>query len=64
MINIKDLKPSDAGRPVRYTPFAGCDPSQIETGRIKSWNAKLIFVWYHSGDTAAGTKPEYLEFGC
>lgn len=60
MINILDLTDLDKGRSVRYTPFKG---APAEVGRIKTWNDKWIFVWYHSGDTAAATNPSDLEFG-
>jgi len=39
MININDLEPLDVGRSVIYHSF-----EKEESGRIKSWNTKFIFV--------------------
>lgn len=65
-IHIGNLKESDVGRWVQYVPGHG----PRETGRIKSWNTKYIFVVYNCARdwqnyrnyTAAATKPEDLEF--
>ena len=42
MIDIKSLEKRDVGHWVTYTGGAG----EQETGRIKSWNDKFIFVVY------------------
>lgn len=67
-INIKDLTKVDVGRWVQYQEVFG----KKETGRIKSWNEKFIFVVYKCDNkwddfqdyTAAATKPEKLIFCC
>ena len=56
----------DVGRWVRYCPTSG----PRETGRIKWWNDKWIFVVYHceekwgeyQGYTGCATDPKDLEF--
>jgi hypothetical protein len=66
MINIKDLKPEDVGRWVRYIPCVGAP----EPGRIKSWNDTFVFVVYKCDQqwdrftdyTGCATSPEDLEF--
>ncbi len=65
-ISIDCLSGNDIGRWVKYYPSVG--PRQ--TGRIKSWNEKWVFVVYncdHNFDryqdyTAATTDPNDLEF--
>jgi len=64
VINIKNLKKQDVGHWVTYTPSVG----EQETGRIKSWNDKFIFVVYKcAGEwdrfkeyTGVATSPEDL----
>jgi hypothetical protein len=68
VIEIRDLKPGDVGRWVRYRDVHF--PDQFEDGRIKSWNERTVFVvyrcdnqWQRFADfTAAGTLPESLDF--
>ncbi len=65
-MDIQALTKQDIGRYVRYKPSVGSE----ETGRIKSWNKKWIFVvykcdnnWNHFRDyTGCATKPEDLTF--
>lgn len=64
-INIKELTENDVGRWVQYQAVG-----KRETGRIKSWNEKWIFVVYKCNEkwdnfkdyTAAATSPEDLIF--
>ena len=66
MIDIEKLTDKDIGQYVVYTNGVG----EKETGRIKSWNHKWIFVVYHCADewdnfkeyTAAATDPNNLTF--
>lgn len=58
MIDISTLNNTHVGRSVLYTDRLG----KISEGVISSWNDKLIFVRYTSGDTAAGTRPEDLTW--
>jgi hypothetical protein len=66
MINLEQLTEKDIGRFVEYHSY----PDNIETGRIKSWNKKWIFVVYNCGGdwiryrdyTAAATNPKDLQF--
>ena len=66
MINITDLKKEDIGKWVLYTASHGA----TETGRLKSWNDKFVFVVYKCGNewnrhkdfTGQATKPEDLRF--
>ena len=66
MININELKDSDYGRYVMYTPEFG----EWFLGRMKSWNNKNIFVVYkcdnHWRDfknyTGQATSPKDLIF--
>lgn len=56
---IKPRK-GDEGRAVIY---ARADPHRTtERGTISSWNEKNVFVRYTTGDTAAATNPEDLEW--
>ena len=65
-IDISKLSESDVGAWVIYTSAHG----EREEGRIKSWNAKHVFVvykcagnWMRYADyTAAATDPSDLEF--
>ena len=65
MIDISKLTEKDIGRWGKYTDF-----SKTEIGKIKSWNAKFIFVVYSCNHdwnnfknyTAAATNPEDLIF--
>ena len=62
-MKLSDLKESDVGRSVIYTPFEGCNGSLKEDGHITSWNDTYIFVDY--GDSCGrgkATRPEDLEF--
>jgi hypothetical protein len=64
VINIKDLEKRDVGHWVTYTLSTG----KQETGRIKSWNDKFIFVVYKCADewdkfkdyTGVATNPKDL----
>jgi hypothetical protein len=66
MIGLKTLKENDIGKFVSYNP----GHKEPETGKIKSWNIKWIFVVYNCNDdwdnfndyTAAATRPEDLSF--
>jgi hypothetical protein len=66
MIYIENLKQEDIGKWVLYTDSVGA----IEKGKIKSWNAKYIFVVYKcnfewddfKNYTAAATEPNDLNF--
>ncbi len=63
MIEIKKLTEEDIGKWVEYWP-------NQETGRIKSWNTRFIFVVYKCDNdwdnflnyTAASTHPKALNF--
>lgn len=65
MISITKLTEDDIGRWVTYSSF-----NSKETGRIKSWNDKFIFVVYHCDGqwvrfedyTGCATKPDDLDF--
>jgi hypothetical protein len=66
MIHTKELGPEHVGRWVLYRGGAG----EIETGKIKSWNDRVVFVVYHCNNewhrfsefTAAPTDPSDLTF--
>jgi hypothetical protein len=66
MIYIENLKPDDKGRWVKYERYR----CETEIGRIKSWNAEVIFAVYKCDDqwdrfedfTAQATDPEDLKF--
>jgi hypothetical protein len=66
MIAINSLTAKDIGRWVVYSPTA----HHRERGRIKSWNAHVVFVVYQCDDkwddyqqyTAQATSPRDLEF--
>lgn len=67
-IQNKELTKKDIGKYVKYTPpFEG---GISETGRIKSWNTKFVFVVYRCDNnwdeyekyTAAATNPYDLIF--
>ena len=66
MIHTKELGPEHVGRWVLYCGGAG----EIETGKIKSWNDRVVFVVYHCNNewhrfsefTAAPTDPNDLTF--
>ena len=66
MIDITKLTEVDVGRWVEYHGSAG----ELEKGRIKSWNSKIIFVVYKCANqwndyqnyTAGATSPEDLRF--
>lgn len=66
MIVLNQLTDKDVGREVSYTNGAG----DTESGRIKRWNNKWIFVVYNCDEnwsnyqdyTAAATSPEDLNF--
>ena len=49
---------ADIGRRVIYTMPHG----EMTTGVISSWNDEWVFVRYTSGDTAAATPREALEY--
>lgn len=56
-ISKKDLKPSDVGRWVVFTPLHG----EPKKGRIKSWNDRWIFVVYK----CAGNWDKFKDYtGC
>jgi len=65
MIHIKELEKRDVGHWVTYI---GNGPDAWETGRIKSWNDKFIFVVYKCNDewdrfkefTGVATNPKDL----
>jgi hypothetical protein len=42
MIDIKEFGPEHVGKWVEYRG----DPGKIETGKIKSWNDRVVFVVY------------------
>jgi hypothetical protein len=42
MIDIKELRPEHVGKWVEYRG----GPGKIETGKIKSWNDRVVFVVY------------------
>ena len=54
-----DPRPGDEGKWVHYTAHDG----HVENGRISSWNDHVVFVRYHSGDTAAATDRKQLDWG-
>jgi hypothetical protein len=64
-IDITTLDKSDIGKWVKYKTL-----TKSESGRIKSWNDKFIFVVYQCGSdwsnlrnyTAVATPPEDLSF--
>jgi hypothetical protein len=66
MIDLKGLVKKDVGRAVTYTSIG-----TKESGRIKSWNDRWIFVVYHCADdwdnyqdyTAAATDSNDLDWG-
>lgn len=66
MIAINSLSPKDVGRWVTYHPTA----HHSEDGRIKSWNAHVIYVVYQCDNkwndyqqyTAQATSPKDLDF--
>lgn len=65
MIDINSLTDKDVGKWVIYNSF-----DKKETGRIKSWNDKWIFVVYNCANewnnyknyTGCATDPKDLEF--
>lgn len=61
MIEIKELKPSDKGRVVKYksTVMPG---DYYEYGKITSWNEEYIFVDYHNHQRGTPTRPLHLTF--
>lgn len=54
-----DPQPGDEGKWVTYFALDG----HREAGIISSWNDRVVFVRYHTGDTAAATSREYLHWG-
>lgn len=73
MIEIKSLTKKNIGQWVVYRKTYGPDhhhPETKEYGRIKSWNARFIFVVYKCADqwrdfseyTGCATNPEDLDF--
>lgn len=62
MIEIKNLNESHVNRLVIYTPFEGCGSSEKQTGRITSWNDKLIFVDYDNTGRGQATNCSDLSF--
>lgn len=68
MIDLNKLTDKDIGREVIYRRFD--NNKWKESGRIKSWNDKWVFVVYHCDDqwdnyqdyTAAATDPNDLKF--
>lgn len=54
-----DPKPGDEGKWVTYIAGHG----KRETGIISSWNDVYVFVRYDTGDTAAATLRDQLEWG-
>lgn len=50
------------GRIVVYTPFKGCDESQLQYGEITSVNNKFVFVRYGRKIHSEATRPEDLKF--
>jgi hypothetical protein len=54
-----DPQPGDEGKYVTYIPSAG----PREAGIISSWNDKVVFVSYHTGDPAAATDRRDLQWG-
>ena len=50
------------GRYVKYTPFKGCDKSQIELGVITSVNDSYVFVRYGNDLHSKATNPSDLSF--
>ena len=62
-MKIKELTKDDIGRNVVYTPFEGCDSSDIEYGHITSFNDVNIFVDYGKNcGRGHATNPEDLKF--
>ena len=55
MIHIKELEKKDVGHWVTYT---GNGSDAWETGRIKSWNDKYIFVVYK----CAGMWDKFMDY--
>jgi hypothetical protein len=65
-INGTELTEQHKNQPVTYIPMHAKGDTghpDCERGRIKSWNDTNVFVWYHSGDTAAATNPDDLMLG-
>jgi len=56
MIQIKELGPEHVGKWVEYRGGAG----ELERGRIKSWNDRVVFVVYHRN----GEWHRFKEFTC
>ena len=61
-MKLEELKKSDVGRKVVYTPFVDCDPSLKEEGVITSWNDTFIFVRYGDEVHSKATTPSDIEF--
>ncbi len=62
-IKLDELRASDVGRRVTYTPFHGCDADQLEFGVITSFNGTYVFVRYGSNTGSQATSPGDLTWG-
>ena len=51
------------GNNVTYTPYEGCDHSQLEYGVITSVNDTYVFVRYGTDRISKATAAEYLKLG-
>ena len=60
MIRIAELRDSDVGRSVIYTPSNANDPA--EEGVIVRWNESYVFVRYGKNPGAQATSPGSLRF--
>lgn len=49
------------GQLVAYLPSSEGIPYKCEVGVVKRIDGDNIWVWYHSGDTAANTPKQYLR---